>query len=63
MQKWSIRIEFDTHCRVYKYVLHLNEARPGEVFLRVGKTWRLQSIVRLDDKRDGKSTPPLEELQ
>lgn len=62
-QRWSLRIQFDTTCRVYKYVPYRDEARPGEIFLRVGKTWRFQSIVRIDDKRDGKATPPLREIQ
>ena len=62
-QRWSIRVQFDTTCRVYKYVPHLGETRSGEVFLRVGKTWRLQSIVRPDDRRDGKPTPPLREVR
>lgn len=59
-RKWPIRIEFDTNCCVYKYVPRTSEARPGEIFLRVGKVWRLQSIVRLDEKCDGKSAPLLE---
>ena len=62
-QKWSIRIQFDTTCRVYKYVPHLGEDRPGEVFLRVGKTWRLESIVRTGDKPYGKPTPALGEVR
>jgi proteasome lid subunit RPN8/RPN11 len=61
-QRWSFRIQFDTTCRVYKYVPHMGEPRPGEVFLRVGKNWQPQSIVRTDDKRTGVATPPLEVL-
>jgi len=37
------------------------ESRAGEVYLRVGKAWRLESIVRVEDKRKGKATPPLQE--
>ena len=36
-QKWSIRIEFDTNCRVYKYVPHSNETRPGRDLLACRK--------------------------
>jgi hypothetical protein len=62
-QKWSYRIQFDTTCRVFKYVAYLGAPRPGEVFLRVGTSWRLQSIVRVDDKPRGKATPPLQEAR
>jgi len=62
-QRWSIRIQFDTTCRIYKYVPYLGQSRSGEVYLRVAKTWRLQSIVRPDDKKAGKPTPSLREAR
>jgi hypothetical protein len=61
-QRWSIRIQFDTTCRIFKYEPHSGEPRPGEVFLRVGKSWRLHSIVRVEDKPLGIPTPSLQEV-
>jgi len=58
-QRWSIRIQFDTRCHVYKLVPHADQPMPGEVYERVGKAWRLQSIIRVEDKPAGLVLPPL----
>jgi len=58
-QRWSIRIQFDTRCHVYKLVPHVGEPVPGEVYERVGKTWRPTSIIRVEDKPAGLVQPPL----
>jgi hypothetical protein len=60
-QRWSIRIQFDSTCHIYKYVSHTGEDRSGEVFRRVGKSWQPWSVVRVADKPIGTTTPPLEE--
>lgn len=62
-QHWSLRIQFDTTCHVYKYVPYADEARPGEIYLRAGSSWRFVGIVRVADKREGRPTPPLEEAR
>lgn len=61
--RWSIRIQFDTTCRVLKLVPHLDEPIPGEVFVRAGKQWRRIAIIRLDDKELGITTPSLQEAR
>lgn len=58
-QRWSIRIQFDTRCHVYKLVPHVGDSVPGEVYERVAKTWRLVSIIRVEDKPAGLVQPPL----
>jgi len=59
-QRYSIRVQFDTTCRVLKFVPHLNEPVPGEVFERVGHTWSLLRVIPVWDKATGKVNPPLE---
>jgi hypothetical protein len=62
--RWSIRIQFDTTCRVLKVVPHLGEPVPGEVFfVRAGKQWRPIAIIRLQDKALGITTPSLQEAR
>ena len=56
-QLWSIRIQFDTHCRVMKLVPYLGEERPGEVYERLGNTWKLIGIIKPEDKAHGNVTP------
>jgi proteasome lid subunit RPN8/RPN11 len=58
--RYSIRIQFQTSCRVLKYVPHLGEPVPGEVYERVGRTWKWKSIVPIDAKDMGEPVPPLE---
>ena len=56
-QKWSIRIQFDTTCHIMKLVPHLREDRPGEVYARRGKDWKLIGLIKPEDKADGLITP------
>jgi proteasome lid subunit RPN8/RPN11 len=60
-QKYSIRIQFDTACHVLKLVPHVEAAVPGEIYERIGGTWRLLAIIPTDSKDSGRSRPPLEE--
>ena len=52
-QVWPMRIQFDTACRVLKYVPQADAARPGEVYERQGGGWRLIGIVKPEDKPYG----------
>ncbi|HEX8440837.1 hypothetical protein [Archangium sp.] len=52
-QLWSIRIQFDTGCRVMKLVPHLYEDRPGEIYVRNGKSWKLIGLIKPEHKEDG----------
>lgn len=52
-QLWSVRIQFDTKCRVMKLIPHLNEDRPGEVYERQGKSWKRVGIIKPADKAYG----------
>jgi hypothetical protein len=55
-QLFSVRVQFDTGCRVLKYVPFEKENRPGELYERRGKSWRLVGIVRPENKETGKVT-------
>jgi len=59
-QRYSIRIQFDTTCRVLKLVPHLNEPVPGEIFERVGRAWHLLRVIPVWDKGTGRIRPPFE---
>ncbi|WP_241758745.1 hypothetical protein [Pyxidicoccus parkwayensis] len=53
-QIWSIRIQFDRACTIMKLVPFIENAkRPGEVYLRQEKRWKLVGIIRPKDKRYG----------
>ena len=53
-QIWSIRIQFDRACTVMKLIPHIDNAeRPGEVYVRKEKNWKLVGIIRPQDKRYG----------
>ncbi|MBZ4418813.1 hypothetical protein K8638_20285 [Myxococcus sp. RHST-1-4] len=53
-QIWSIRIQFDRACTVMKLIPYLDsDARPGEVYLRKEKRWKLVGVIRPEDKRYG----------
>lgn len=52
-QIWSIRIQFDTACHVQKYVPHEGHGRPGEVYERRDKEWKLIGLVKPEDKPYG----------
>jgi len=59
-QRYSIRVQFDTTCHVLKFVPHLHEPVPGEVFERVGRSWHLLRVIPVWDKADGVIWPPFE---
>jgi hypothetical protein len=56
-QIYSLRIQFDTVCRVMKLVPYIGQQRPGEVYERRGKSWLLIGTIRLEDKAIGAITP------
>jgi hypothetical protein len=56
-QVYSIRIQFDTECKVMKLIPYKNESRPGEVYSRVGKSWKLIALIKPEDKEEGIMTP------
>ncbi|MFL5348380.1 MAG: hypothetical protein ACJ8AT_26590 [Hyalangium sp.] len=56
-QRWSIRIQFDLKCTLQKLVPYAHEDRPGEVYERRGKTWKLVGIIKPADKGTGFVTP------
>jgi hypothetical protein len=55
-QRWFIRIQFDTSCHVQKLVPYVGETRPGEVYEREGKRWRLVGLIKVEDKEIGRIT-------
>jgi len=59
-QLYSIRIQFDTTCHVYKFVPHVGEPVPAKVFIRVGRAWSLLRVIPLWDKESGNILPPFE---
>jgi hypothetical protein len=56
-QRYSIRIQFDTICRVMKLVPYIGEPRPGEVYERRGRNWALLGIIKPEHKAAGTITP------
>ncbi|WNG51292.1 hypothetical protein F0U60_49560 [Archangium minus] len=57
-QLWSIRLQFDTTCRVMKLIPYLGVARPGEVYERRGGEWVLIGIIKPENKATGVVSPP-----
>lgn len=55
-QRWSIRIQFDTSCHVMKLVPYLSESRPGEVYERQAKSWKLVGFIKPENKDTGTIT-------
>jgi len=60
VQRYSIRVQFDTTCRVLKFVPHTGEPVPAEIFVRTGHTWSLLRVIPTSDKETGEINPPLE---
>jgi hypothetical protein len=56
-QLYFVRIQFDTQCQVMRLIPHLSEDRPGELFLRQGKDWKLIGQILPEDKPTGTITP------
>jgi hypothetical protein len=55
-QRWIIRVQFDTRCTIQKLVPHVDEDRPGELFVRQGRQWRLIGRIQSEDKGTGRVT-------
>ncbi|HYO54589.1 hypothetical protein [Archangium sp.] len=56
-QRYRVRIQFDTTCRIQKLVPHIREARPGEVHERQGGSWKLIGYIQPENKDSGFITP------
>jgi hypothetical protein len=56
-QIYSIRIQFDTACDIQKLVPYLTKDRPGELYERRGKHWKLIGLIKPEDKDRGRITP------
>ncbi|MDC0714437.1 hypothetical protein POL68_38635 [Stigmatella sp. ncwal1] len=56
-QLWTIRIQFDSSCHIQKLIPYTNESRPGEVYERRDKRWKLIGLIKPEDKQDGIITP------
>ncbi|ABF90489.1 putative lipoprotein [Myxococcus xanthus DK 1622] len=52
-QRFSIRIQFDTGCRVMKLVPYIGEARPGELFERRERKWVRIGVIKPEHKAAG----------
>jgi hypothetical protein len=52
-QIYSFRIQFDNACHLQKLVPHLDENRPGELYERRGKHWKLIGFIKPEDKDSG----------
>jgi hypothetical protein len=55
-QVFSVRIQFDTACHIQKLVPYLNEDRPGELYERRGKSWKLIGLIKPENKASGQVT-------
>ena len=56
-QRWMIRIQFDTTCNIQKLVPYAFSTRPGELYERRGKSWKLIGYILPEDKAFGRLTP------
>jgi hypothetical protein len=61
LQVYSVRIQADTACRLMKLIPYVHEDRPGEVYLRKGKTWKLIGYIEPGNKEAGIMTAVEEE--
>lgn len=59
-QRYSVRIQFDTTCRVFKFVPHRNEPVPAELYERIGRSWQRIRVLSGADKELGTLQPPIE---
>ncbi len=55
-QVFSIRIQFDKACHIQKLVPYLKEDRPGELYERRGKSWKLIGLIKPENKASGRVT-------
>ena len=52
-QVYSLRLQFDQACLVQKLIPYLNEERPGELYERQGKHWKLIGRIKPEHKASG----------
>jgi len=52
-QIYSIRLQFDAACKLQKLVPYLKEDRPGELYERRGKKWKLIGLIKAENKATG----------
>ena len=55
-QLFSIRIQFDKACHLQKLIPYLKEERPGELYERRGKSWKLIGLIKPENKASGRVT-------
>jgi hypothetical protein len=55
-QIYFVRIQFDSRCQLMKLIPHAKDERPGELFVREGKEWRLVGRILPEDKATGTVT-------
>jgi hypothetical protein len=60
-QVWLIRIQFDTACHIQKLIPYRYEDRPGEIYERLGTSWKLIGYIQPEDKASGRITYVSEE--
>jgi hypothetical protein len=56
-QIYFVRIQFDSRCQLMKLIPHAKDERPGELFVREDKEWRLVGRILPEDKATGTVTP------
>jgi hypothetical protein len=56
-QWYLFRLQFDSQCRIQKLVPHADGSRPGELYERQGKNWKLVGQILPEDKERGYVTP------
>lgn len=52
-QIYSIRVQFDAACKLQKLIPYLKEERPGELYERRGKHWKLIGLIKPENKATG----------
>jgi hypothetical protein len=55
-QMYSVRVQFDKSCHIQKLIPYLKEDRPGELYERRGKSWKLIGLIKPQDKASGRIT-------
>jgi hypothetical protein len=55
-QVFSIRIQFDKARHIQKLIPYLKEDRPGELYERRGKSWKLIGLIKPENKASGRVT-------
>ena len=52
-QVYSVRIQFDSACKLQKLVPYVTEDRPGELYERRGRNWKLIGLIKPEHKATG----------